>query len=77
VDIGAVISLNNPDNLDNTRKFDPDGRVKMKSVDGSIIETFGTVQTVVNMDYLKIPFTFQLAGKQVEIPCDGILGRFP
>jgi len=24
---------------------------------------------------VKIPFTFQLVGKQVDIPCDGILGR--
>ena len=24
---------------------------------------------------MKIPFTFQLVGKQVDIPCDGILGR--
>jgi hypothetical protein len=28
----------------------------------------------VNVEYLKIPFTFQLVGKQVDI-CDGILGR--
>lgn len=33
------------DNLDKTRKFDPGGRVKVKSVNGSITETFGSVQT--------------------------------
>jgi hypothetical protein len=43
-------------------------------VDGSIIETFGTVKTVVNVDSLKMPFTFLLVSKQVDIPCDGILG---
>jgi len=61
--------------LDKTKKFDPDGRVKVKSVDGSVIETFGTVQTVVSVDSLQIPFVFQLVSKQVDIPCDGILGR--
>jgi hypothetical protein len=75
VDTSADISLLKPNNLDNTRKFDPDGRVKVKTVDGSIIETLGTVRTVVNADSLKIPFTFQLVSKQVDIPCDGILGR--
>jgi hypothetical protein len=33
------------------------------------------VQTVVNVESLKIPFTFKLVSKQVDIPCDGILGR--
>jgi hypothetical protein len=47
----------------------------VKSVDGSIIETFGTLQTIVNVDSLKIPFTFQLVSKQVDIPCDRKLGR--
>jgi hypothetical protein len=75
VDTGTDISLIKQDNLDKTRKFDPDGRVKVKSVDGSIIGTYGIVQTVVNVDYLKIPFTFQLVGKQADIPCNGILGR--
>jgi hypothetical protein len=75
VDTGADISLLKPDNLDKSKKFDPDGRVKVKSVNGSIIETFGTAKTVVNVDSLKIPSTFQLVSKQVDIPCDGILGR--
>jgi len=46
VDTGADISLIKPDNLDKTRELDPDGRVKVKSVDGPIIETFGTIQTL-------------------------------
>ena len=64
-----------PDNLDKTRTLNPDGKVRVKSVDGSIIETLGTVQTVVKAGFLKIPFTFQLVSKQVDVPCDGILGR--
>jgi hypothetical protein len=75
VDTGEDVSLLKPDNLDKTRKFDPDGRVRVKSVDGSIIETFGAVQTIANVYSLKIPFTFQLVSKQVDIPCDGIVGR--
>jgi len=75
VDTDADVSLIKPGNLDKTRKFDPDGTVKVKSVDGSIIETFGTVQTVINVGLLKIPFIFQLVNKQIDIPCDGILGR--
>jgi hypothetical protein len=75
VDTGADVSLLKPDNLDNSRKIEADGRVKLKIVGGSIIETFGTVQTVVNVDSLKIPFTFQLVSKQVDIPCDGKWGR--
>lgn len=38
VDTGADVSLLKPDNLDKTRKFDPDGRVKVKIAGGSIIE---------------------------------------
>jgi transposase InsO family protein len=75
VDTGADVSLLKPTNLDKSKLFDPDGRVKVKSVDGTIIETFGTVRTSVIVDFLKIPFTFQLVSKQVDIPCDGILGR--
>jgi hypothetical protein len=50
VDTGADVSLLKPDNLDKSKKFDPDGRIKVKSVDGSIIETYGTVKTVVHVD---------------------------
>jgi hypothetical protein len=31
--------------------------------------------TVVHVDSLKIPFSFQLVGRQVDSPCDGIVGR--
>jgi hypothetical protein len=75
VDTGADVSLLKLDNLDRSKKFHPDSRIRVKSVDGSIIETFGTVKTVVIVDPLKIPCTFQLVSKQVDIPCDAILGR--
>jgi hypothetical protein len=75
VDTGADVSLLKPDNLDKNKTFDPDSKIKVKVVDGSVIETYGTVKTVVNADFLKIPFTFHLVSKHVDIPCEGILGR--
>jgi len=50
VDTGADISLLKPDNLDKTKQYDPKGRVKVKGVSGSTIQTFGTVQTVIIRD---------------------------
>jgi hypothetical protein len=64
-----------PGNLDKSRKYDPKGRVRVKSVSGSVIETLGTLQAVICEGLLSIPFMFQLVGRQVDIPCDGILGR--
>jgi hypothetical protein len=75
VGTGAVVSLLKPGNLDKSKSYDPDGRIKVKSFVGIIIETFETVRTSEIVDPLKILFTFQLVSKQVDIPCDGILGR--
>ena len=33
------------------------------------------MQTVLKAGFLKIPLTFQLVSKQMDVPCDGILGR--
>jgi hypothetical protein len=74
VDTGADISILKPDKLDKTKQFDPEGRVKVKGVSGSSIRTLGTVQAIMYEGTVKIPFTFELVGKQVDIPCDGILG---
>lgn len=75
VDTGADISILKPDKLDKTEPFDPEGRMKVKGVSGSSIQTLGTVQATMYEETVKIPFTFQLVGRQVDIPCDGILGR--
>ena len=42
VDTGADISLLKPDHLDKTKQFDPKGRVKVKGVSGSTIQTLGS-----------------------------------
>jgi hypothetical protein len=75
VDTGTDISLLKPDNLDKTKQFDPEGRVKLKGVSGSTIQTLNTVQTVMYEGPVRIPFTFQLVHKRVDLPCDGILVR--
>ena len=53
VDTGADISLLKPGNLYKTRRYVPDGKVRVRSVDGSIIETLGTVQTDVKADFFE------------------------
>ena len=75
VDTGADISILKPDKLDKTKRFNPEGRVKVKGVSGSSIQTLGTVPAVMYEGTVRIPFTFQLVGKQADISCDGILGR--
>ena len=70
IDTGADISLLKPDNLDNTKQYDPEGRVQMKSVSGSIIQTMGAVQTVMYEGSVRIPFTFQLVVKRTDLACD-------
>ena len=75
VDTGADISSLKPNNLDKTKQFDPEGRVQVKSVSGSTIQTLGSVQAVLYEGSVRIPFTFQLVNKRVDLPCDGIIGR--
>ena len=40
--------------MDKSKKFDPDGRIKVKSVDGSIIETYGTVSYMTNNYFMQL-----------------------
>jgi len=47
----------------------------MKIVSGSTIQTMGAVQAVIYEGSIRIPFTFQLVDKGVDLPCDDILGR--
>jgi hypothetical protein len=75
VDTGVDISILKPDNLDKTRQYHPEGRVQVKSVSGSIIQTMGAVQAVMYEGSVRIPFTFQLVDQRIDLPCDGILGR--
>jgi hypothetical protein len=47
----------------------------MKSVDGSIIETHGSIRANIVEELIQISFSFQLVSKQVDLVGDGILGR--
>jgi hypothetical protein len=75
VDTGTDISILKPDNLDKTKKYDPEGRVQVKSVSGSIMQTMAALHLVMYEGSVRITFTFQLVDKQIDLPCDGILGR--
>ena len=50
-------------------------RVRVKSVEGSIIETHGSLETQVREGDMNVPYRLQLVSKQVDLKGDGILGR--
>jgi len=75
VDTGADISLLRPDNLDNAKQYDPEGRVQVKNVSGSIIQKMVAVQGIMYEGSVRMPFTFQLVDKRTDLPCDGNLGQ--
>jgi hypothetical protein len=75
VDTGADISLLKGEKLIGSTEYDPEGKVRVKSVDGSWIETYGKISATIELMNNSITHEFQLVGKQVDIHCDGILGR--
>jgi len=74
VDSGANISLVKSQKL-STAEYEPKDRVCVKGVDGSLIETHGSVETKILESEISIPYRLQLVSKQVDVRCDGILGR--
>ena len=75
VDTGADVSLIKGSKLKGATEFNPDAREKIKCVGGSPMETHGTVDANIEIGRELIAHKFQLVHKQVEIPCDGIVGR--
>ena len=75
VDSGADISLVKSYKLSGTAQFEPRDRVRVKSVEGSVIETHGSIETRIREGGMNIPFHFQPVTKQVVLKGDGILGR--
>ena len=55
VDSGAGISLVKSEKLLGTAEFEPRDRVRVKSVEGSMIETHGRLETQVLEDEMSIP----------------------
>jgi hypothetical protein len=58
-----------------TAEFEPKDRVRVKRVEGSVIETHSSIQTQIREGGIDILFHFQLVGQQVALKGDGILGR--
>jgi hypothetical protein len=75
VDRGADISLLKSRRLLGIAEFEPRDRVRVKSVECSVIEKRGSIETKILEGSLNIPFHFQLGSKQVDLLGDGILGR--
>jgi predicted aspartyl protease len=71
LDTGADICLIKSTELLGTTEFNPKQRVKVKSVDGSIVETHGVVKICAHEGNQ----IFHLVNNQVELVCDGIVGR--
>jgi hypothetical protein len=74
VDSGADISFIKSYKLLGTAEFEPKDRVCVNSIEGSIIETLGSLQTRIWDRDIDNPFSFQLVSQQVELKGDGILG---
>jgi hypothetical protein len=55
MDSGADISLVKSINLLEIAEFEPRERVRVKIVDGSILETNGSIETRIRADGLEIP----------------------
>jgi len=75
IDTGADISLLKGNKLIGTTEYDPEKKVKVKCVDGSPMETHGILEARVELSNSSTVHEFQLVNKQVDIACDGILGR--
>jgi hypothetical protein len=58
-----------------TAEFEPKDRVRVKSVEGSVIETSGSMETRIRERETDIPFRLQSVSQQVDQKGDGILGR--
>jgi len=75
VDSGADINLIKSCKLLGTAEFEPKDRVSVKSVEGSVVEIHGSIETGIWEGGIDIPFHFQLLSKHVDLKGDGILGR--
>jgi hypothetical protein len=75
IDTGANISLLKGNKLIGSTEYDPHKRVKVRCVDGFPMETHGVVKAKIELSERPVVHNFQLVNKQVNIPCDSILGQ--
>jgi hypothetical protein len=64
--------IKSPRLIGNTR-FDPQQKIRLKLVDGALVETHGLIEAKVMEGNLRIPISLQLVSKQLDIEGDGIL----
>jgi len=75
VDNGADISSVKSQKLLGTTEFEPRDRVQVKGVDGSTLETHGSIEARIQVGGLEIPYSFQLESHQIYLRGDEILSR--
>jgi hypothetical protein len=75
LDAGADISPVKSSVLARGTEIDPNRKVKIESVNGSIVETHGTLVLHILGEGVVSPFKFYLVNKEVDLAYDGILGR--
>jgi hypothetical protein len=75
IDTGADISLIKSTKLLGEAVFDPNHKVRVRGVDGSIAQTHGVIEVGIQEGNFRVRFPFHLVNKQVDLVCDGILGR--
>ena len=75
MDSGADISLVKSKKLLGMAEFEPRDQVRVKSVEGSMIETYGSLDTHVLEGEMSIPYCLQLVSKEIDLKGDGILGH--
>jgi hypothetical protein len=73
VDSGADISLVKNYKLLGTAEFELKFRVRVKSVEGTVIETDGSIETRIREGGIDIPFPLHLVSQQVDLIGDRIL----
>ena len=74
-DTGTDSSLLKGNKWIGTAEYDPEKKVTVKCADGSPMENHGAVEARIELSNSATMHAFQLVNKQVDIPCDGILGR--
>jgi hypothetical protein len=74
IDTGATVSLLKGNKVVGSTEYDPEKKVKVKCVVGSPVEANGVVQAKIECSDCLIMHEFQLVSKQVDTPCDGIVG---
>jgi hypothetical protein len=75
LDSGEDISLVKSYKLLGTAEVEPKDRVRVKSLEGSVMETNYSIQTRIQEREIDIHFRLQLVSQQVDLTGDGILGR--